>query len=268
MLYFVPTPVGNLKDITYRAVEVLSAADVIACEDTRHSVLLLGRYGIRKPLISYHKHNEREASEKIAEMLLGGKNVAVISDAGSPGISDPGGELVKLCVERGLEFTYLPGPNAFVPALVMSGESASRFCFIGFLPEKKSERERLLEAYAMLDCTLVVYAAPHDLSFVISELYRLLGERRACAVREISKIHEECVRFNLSEGYPAEPRGEFVLVVEGARPVKNADPLELIKTNVKLGLSLMDSVKAAAKELGVPKNELYKLAVENKDKLE
>ena len=163
MLYFVSTPVGNLKDLSLRAVEVLKSVDLIACEDTRTSLKLLNRYDIKKPLTAYHKFNETKAGEKHIEELKNGKNIAVITDAGTPVISDPGNVLTKLLVSEGLEYTVIPGATAFVPALILSGLDSSRFAFIGFLPDKKKDREELLSRYKNLDMTMIFYSAPHDL---------------------------------------------------------------------------------------------------------
>lgn len=260
MLYFVATPIGNLKDISYRAIETLQSVDVIACEDTRHSLSFLNAYSIKKQLISYHKFNETEAGEKIVQMLKDGKNVAVISDAGTPGISDPGSVLSKMLIENNLEFTVIPGANAFVPALIMSGFSTSRFTFIGFLPEKKKEKEALFEKYSLIDSSLIFYSAPHDIDDVVKTLFEYLGDRRAVAVREITKMFEERIEFNLKDGYNGERRGEFVVVVEGAKLTNEnlADPIEQIKMYIKLGMSKMDAIKQTAKEQSIAKNVLYK----------
>lgn len=268
MLYFVATPIGNLKDISYRAVETLQAVDVIACEDTRHSLSLLNAYSIKKPLMSFHKFNETEAGEKIVKMLLDGQNVAVITDAGTPGISDPGSVLCKLLIKNGLDFTVIPGANAFVPALIMSGFSTSRFAFIGFLPEKKKEREALFDKYSLIDASLIFYSAPHDIDDVVKVLFEYLGDRRAVAVREITKLFEERVPFNLKDGYNGEKRGEFVIVVEGANSDNQAqtDPIEQIKMYISLGMSKMDAIKQTAKEQNVAKNVLYKQFIDSEEK--
>lgn len=265
MLYIVATPIGNLKDITYRAVEILSSVDVIACEDTRHSLKLLSAYGIKKPLVAYHKFNEREESEKIKEMLLEGKNVALISDAGMPVISDPGNLLINVLNENCLEYTVIPGATAFATALVLSGFNPSRFTFIGFLPEKSSERKKLLNTYSNLDTTLIFYCAPHDVHKTVSALFESLGNRKACAVREITKLHESVKYFNLKDGYDEEPRGEYVIIVEGAQK-KETDYSELsieehIALYVNNGVEKKEAVKLVAKDRGVPKNEIYKHTV-------
>ncbi len=265
MLYFIATPIGNLKDISYRAVETLSIVDEIACEDTRHSLTLLSAYGVKKPLFAYHKFNEREECEKIIDKLKSGKNIAVISDAGMPVISDPGNILAKALKENGLEFTVIPGANAALSALVLSGFNADKFVFLGFLPEKKSDREDLLNEYKNLSATLILYSAPHDVKKDVATLYSVLGARNAAAVKEITKIHERAEFFNLKDGYTAEPKGEYVLIVEGA--VKGAEYAGLseeehINMYVNSGMDKKDALKRVAKERGVPKSLLYKYTIE------
>lgn len=267
MLYFVATPIGNLKDISFRAVETLKSVDEIACEDTRHSLTLLSAYDIKKPLFAYHKFNEREECERIIEKLQQGKNIAVISDAGMPVISDPGNVLVKALIENDLEFTVIPGANAALSALILSGFNAEHFCFLGFLPEKKSDRESLLNEYKTLSATLILYSAPHDVKKDIETLYSVLGERRAAAVKEITKIHEKAEFFNLKDGLPTEPKGEYVLIVEGAK--KNAEFIGLseeehINMYINGGMDKKEALKRVAKERGVPKSSLYKYTVKDK----
>ncbi len=264
MLYFVATPIGNLKDFSIRAKEVLESVDEIACEDTRHSLNLLNSYGIKKPLFAYHKFNEKEMSEKIVEKLKNGKNIAVISDAGMPVISDPGNILAKVLIENGLEFTVVPGASAFTSALVLSGLDSSKFAFLGFLPEKQSEKISLLEKYKDLDMTLIFYSAPHDIEKDCKILFSVLGERNAVAVKEITKIHEKSVRFNLKDGFcEKEPKGEFVLLVEGKM---KPDYLgltneELIDKYISEGLDKKEALKKVAKERKVAKSDLYKYTV-------
>ena len=261
MVYFVATPIGNLKDITLRALEVLRGADVIFCEDTRHSLKLLTAYDIKKPLLSCHKFNEREAAEKIISAAKEGKEVAVVSDAGMPVISDPGNVVCGALKEAGVSFTVIPGANAALSALILSALPAERFAFLGFLPDKAGERRTLLERYKNLDLTLIFHVAPQDLDRHISSVFECFGERRACAVREITKIHEEAVWFNLSEGLAGEKRGEYVIVVEGAK--ESANPLNALSERehilhyMSLGLDKKEALKAAAKDRGVSKSELY-----------
>ena len=262
MVQFVATPIGNLKDITLRALEALKAADVIFCEDTRHTLKLLSAYEIKKPLRSCHKFNEREAAEKIVELSREGKNVCIVSDAGMPVVSDPGREVCRILKEAGEKYTVIPGANAALCALVLSALPADTFTFIGFLPEKKGERLALLARYKTARETLLFHCAPQDVDSYISALYESLGERRACAVREITKLHEESVPFLLSEGIEGEKRGEYVLVVEGAKEAKN--PLcelpvrEHVKTYLDQGYDKKEALKLAARDRGVSKSELYK----------
>lgn len=265
-VYFVATPIGNLKDITLRALDVLRASDVIFCEDTRHSLKLLSAYDIKKPLFSCHKFNEREAAEKIAAAAKDGKRVAVISDAGMPVISDPGNTVCKILKDGGVEYTVIPGANAALSALVLSALPADRFAFVGFLPDKSGERKSVLEKYKNLDMTLIFHIAPQDIDRHISSIYQCFGERRACAVREITKLHEEAVSFNLSEGLSGEKRGEYVVIVEGAEKTEN--PLNALSEKEHIlhyiagGMDKKDAVKQAAKDRGVPKSEMYKFSLE------
>ncbi len=261
MLYFVGTPIGNLKDISLRALEVLKSVDEIACEDTRHSLGLLNAYEIKKPLFSYHKFNEREAGEKIIEKLKSGKSIAVITDAGMPVISDPGNILTQMLVENGLEFTVIPGACAFVSALVLSGLDSSRFCFLGFLPQKQSERIEFLQKYKALDMTLIFYSAPHDVKKDIETIYSVFGDRRAVAVKEITKLHESAQRFSLSQNLSKEPKGEYVLLVEGANYINDNLKLtekEHIELYISQGVDKKEALKKVAKERGVSKSSLYK----------
>lgn len=265
-VYFVSTPIGNLKDISLRALEVLKGADVIFCEDTRHSLKLLNAYDIKKPLFACHKFNEREAAEKIISAAAEGKEVAIISDAGMPVISDPGNVVCAALKEAGISYTVVPGANAALSALVLSAFSAERFAFLGFLPEKAGERNKLLAAYKNLPCTLIFHVAPQDLDRDIAYLYSVLGERRACAVREITKLHEEAVYFNLSEGFGGERRGEFVVLIEGAKNTENAlnelSEREHILHYMRQGMDKKEAVKQAAKDRGIPKSEMYKFSID------
>ena len=260
MLYFVSTPIGNLKDISYRAIEVLSSVDVIACEDTRTSLKLLNRYDIKKRLVAYHKFNEKTECEKIIAMIEDGLNVAVISDAGTPLVSDPGNALAKELHARGIAYTVVPGATAFTSALLLSGLDSDRFSFIGFLPEKKNEAEKLLAPY------INFYSAPHDLKKTISRLYEILGDREAAIVKEITKIHESVERIKLSQGTSEEePRGEYVIVVEGGKtqenPLNTLSIEEQIDLYVADGLTKMEAVKKVAKERGLKKSEVYKYTI-------
>ena len=264
MLYLVATPIGNLKDISLRALEVLKSVDEIACEDTRHSLTLLRAYEINKPLFSYHKFNERESGEKLIEKLKQGKNIALITDAGMPVVSDPGNILVKMLIENDLEYTIVPGACAFISALALSGLDASRFCFLGFLPQKTGERKEFLEKYKNLEATLIFYSAPHDVVKDVETLYSVFGDRNAVAVKEITKLHEKVERFNLKDGYPSQPKGEYVLLVEGGSKEdenKELSNKQLIDLYISQGLDKKDALKKVAKERNIPKSELYKLTI-------
>jgi len=263
VLYLVPTPVGNLEDMTPRAVRMLAEADFIACEDTRTSLPLLRRYGVSKPLVAYHAFNEKGKTEALLERLLSGENGALISDAGTPGISDPGYQLIRRCIDEGIEISALPGPTAFVPALVLSGLPPYPFLFYGFLPDKQGERERAILSAAALPWTLVFYVSPHKAEKHLLHLLELLGDRKAALVREISKIYEEARRGTLS--YLAESvregvKGELVLVVEGAAGERERTDLpdwrERAKTLAANGVSSREVVKILAEEYSVSKNEV------------
>ncbi len=266
MIYFVATPIGNLKDISLRALETLKAVDEIFCEDTRHTLKLLNAYDIKKPLIACHKFNEASAAEKIIASARAGKQIAVLSDAGMPVISDPGGVVCARLKSEGIAYTVIPGANAFLSALVLSAFPSARFAFIGFLPDKKGERERLLSRYKNCDLTLCFHVAPQDVDGHISSMYAIFGDRRACAVREITKLHEEAVNFTLAQGLAGEKRGEYVIIVEGAaeeeNPLNALPAQEHIKHYMELGMDKKEALKQAAKDRGVPKSELYKFTVD------
>lgn len=266
MIYFVATPIGNLKDISLRALEVLRSVDEIYCEDTRHTIKLLNAYEIKKPLIACHKFNEKDAAEKIIACSREGRSAAIVSDAGMPVISDPGNVVCKALTQAGVEYTVIPGANAFLSALVLSALPADRFAFIGFLPDKERDRKALLERYKCLDLTLCFHVAPQDVDRHISSIYSVFGDRRACAVREITKLHEEILHFNLKDGLPGEKRGEFVLIVEGAtqteNPLNSLSEKEHILFYIEQGMDKKEALKAAARDRGVSKSELYKFALD------
>ncbi len=269
MVYFVSTPIGNLGDITLRAIEVLKSVDIIACEDTRHSLPLLNKYDVKKRLLSYQKFNEAEVSAKIIEKLKEGKTIAVISDAGTPVLSDPGGVLVKALLKENLPFTVVPGANALLPALILSGLNSGNFCFIGFLPEKTSECEKLLSAYKFVPGSLVFYTAPHDFKKTVQTLYNAFGNRKAVAVKEITKMYESRYEFYLGETPEVDLRGEFVIVVDGYYETESFEGVSVLE-HVKLyeadGMKKMDAVKRVAKERGISKSELYKMVIEEENK--
>jgi 16S rRNA (cytidine1402-2'-O)-methyltransferase len=258
-LTLVPTPIGNLEDVTLRALRVLKAADLIACEDTRTSGVFLRRYGIAKPLVSLHLHNEKERTEELLAVLEEGKNVTVISDAGTPGISDPGYLLFRKALDRGYKVDVLPGPSALLPAVILSGLPPHPFLFYGFPPEKPGQRKKLFALLAPQPYTMVFYVSPHKANRQIEEMIEFWGDRKAALVREISKIYQESIRgalseitFRLTEGI----KGEMVLVVEGV-PTSNRD-LEAWKERAAEMANEGYSVKTIAQEItqnhDVPKN--------------
>ncbi len=264
MLYFVSTPIGNLKDISSRALQTLNEVDLIACEDTRHSIKLLDFYGIKKPLISYHKYNEKERLNEILTLLNEGKNIAVISDAGTPVISDPGNVLTCFLRENGVNYTVIPGATAFTPALILSGLSAHRFTFIGFLPEKLKDKEELLSDFKNVKSTLIFYSAPHDVNKDLSFLYEKLGDRKVSVVKEITKIHETVYLGTLKDIKIDNPKGEFVIVVEGNTGENKGFLLteeEHVNLYISRGFSKKEAIKKVAEERGINKNQLYKYTI-------
>lgn len=262
-LYIVGTPIGNLGDLSPRAAEVLRTADVIACEDTRHSRPLLMHIGAKGRTVAYHKFNEQECARKIADIVREGKNVALITDAGMPSVSDPGAEVVALCVREGVEVESVPGPSAVTTAVALSGVKGKGFVFLGFLPEKQSERKLAVERAARACLPIVIYAAPHDVKRLAAELGEVLGDRRVCAVREMTKLHESVVWSSLLS-FECEERGEIVLVIEGAEE-ENAllalSPEEHLAAYISSGMDKKEAVKRVAAERGVPKNDIYKLTL-------
>ncbi len=269
-LYLCATPIGNLGDVSARCLEVLSSADLIAAEDTRRTLQLLNHFGITKPLTSYHEHNKREKGGYIISLLKDGKNVALVSDAGTPAISDPGEDMVKLCIENGIEVTSVPGPVAAVNALILSGLNASRFAFEGFLSVNKRHRHEHLESIKNDTRTLIFYEAPHKLKNTIADMQASFGgERRIALARELTKIHEEVMRCTLDEAaayYEGNaPRGEYVIVVEGAAEKENdtenewedVPVKEHVERYIAQGMTVKDAVKAAAADRGVPKRDVY-----------
>lgn len=271
MLYLVPTPIGNLGDISQRCRETLETADFIAAEDTRVSLKLLNHLGIKKPLVSYYEHNRAESGPKILERLLAGETCALVSDAGSPAISDPGEDLVALCAQNGVTVSAIPGPCAVITALSISGLPTGRFTFEGFLSTNKKSRLDHLQSLTAEQRTMIFYEAPHKLVNTLQDLLAAFGpDRRISLCRELTKLHEEVLRTTLqgaADYYRDQaPRGEYVLVLEGAAPSKEPettleDALALVEAKMAQGLSRKDAVKQAAKETGFPKNALYEAAV-------
>lgn len=265
-LYIVGTPIGNLKDITYRAVETLASVDMIACEDTRHTSVLLKHYGISKPLVSYYKQKEKSASEKIVAELEKGKNVALVTDAGMPCVSDPGAILVKECRERGIRIESVPGPSAVVTAMSVSGITDGRFAFIGFLPDKNAERRELLKEISGYGIPLIFYIAPHDLKKTVAELYNAFGDRNVTVVKELTKIHESVYKGTLSNVEIEDERGEFVLIVEPAEEAgEKADPAEALEELLASGVSPAEAARRVALKCNLNRNAVYALALKLKD---
>lgn len=267
-LYLVATPIGNLADISERALKVLSEVDFVAAEDTRNSGLLLSRYGISKPMISYFEHNKRERGEIIAEKLLAGESCALITDAGTPAISDPGEDIVRLCAEKDIPVTSIPGACAAVTALTLSGLATGRFAFEGFLSTAKNERRTRFTSLASEQRTMIFYEAPHRLKTTLADMASYFdGERRITLCRELTKLNEEVVRTTIAEAIAyyeeKEPRGEYVLIVEGCPEGKSAgeeypaDITEHVGQLIAGGMSKMDAIKACAKARGVPKSTVY-----------
>lgn len=261
MLFIVATPIGNLKEITIRAKETLQNVDYILCEDTRTSGVLLKELGISKHLVAYHKFNEKQQLEKIITDLKNDKDIALISDAGMPCISDPGAILVNELIKQKLPYTVISGPSAFVNAFVLSGFSAP-FTFFGFLPSKPSEKRELLKEIKDYKTTLIFYSSPYDLKKDIEDLYNVLGDRKICVVRELTKIYEEVVFSTLKEGYNGTLKGEFVLLVEKAQdsfnPLNNLSVEEHLDFYLNLGYKKQDAIEIVAKERNMKKNEVYK----------
>ena len=268
VLTLVGTPIGNLSDLSPRAVQALESCDFIAAEDTRVTLGLLTHFGIKKPLVSYFEHNKRERGEQIAARLEAGENAVLVTDAGMPAISDPGEDLVALCHERGIPVGVVPGPSAVVTALAVSGLPSGRFTFEGFLSMNKRGRQEHLDSLKQERRTMVFYEAPHKLPSTLEDLYAAFGDRRIAMVRELTKIHEEVIRTTLAQAAcrfrQETPRGEFVLVVEGAAPPAPAEvtpeqAAELAAGYMAQGLSASEAAKRAASETGVKKGEIYRL---------
>ena len=270
ILYVVGTPIGNLGDISPRALETLANCDFIAAEDTRVTLKLLNRFEIKKPMVSYFEHNRFERGPVIAERILSGESCALVTDAGMPAISDPGEDLVKLCIEKGIKIESVPGPCAFTTALAISGMPSKRFSFEGFLPVEKSERKEHISWLIGETRTMIFYEAPHKISQTLSDLYNALGDREIAIVREITKIHEEVIKTTLSEAsakYSKEAiKGELVLIIRGADPEKKEQmtveqAAEYAMKLVEKGESKTQAAKLAAKESGLKKGDIYKILI-------
>ena len=278
-LYIVATPIGNLEDITQRARRVLGEVDVVACEDTRRTRVLLNHFGIKTKTFSYHEHNERERAQQICKLLLAGKSVALVSDAGTPLINDPGFRVANAAIELKLPVVPIPGPTALITALVASGLPSEQFFFAGFLPSRANARRQKLEELSAIPATLVLYEAPHRIVATLMDALEVLGNRQAAVARELTKIHEAIIRGSLRElieriGAISVVRGEIVLIISGA--AVDETPSTVASTSRRLiervreleteGLEAKAALKQAARELGMKRDEAYRLAVAQKNR--
>ena len=266
-LYLVATPIGNLADLSERALKVLSEVDFVAAEDTRNSGLLLSRFGISKPFVSYYEHNKRERGEYIVSRLKNGESCALVTDAGMPAISDPGEDIVRLCAEVGVPVTAVPGCCAAVTALALSALATGRFAFEGFITTNRHDRRERLTALKYEERTMIFYEAPHKLRQTLDDILEFMGDRKITLCREMTKLNEEIIRTTVSEAVELyrekNPKGEYVLVLEGGIKEDKADefpadPEEHVKMYESQGMKRMDAIKAAAKDRGVSKGVLYK----------
>ncbi|MDE5864611.1 MAG: 16S rRNA (cytidine(1402)-2'-O)-methyltransferase [Lachnospiraceae bacterium] len=276
-LYICATPIGNLEDITLRVLRILKEVDLIAAEDTRNSIRLLNHFEIKTPMTSYHEYNRYDKAAKLVQKLQQGANVALITDAGTPAISDPGEELVRQCLEAGIEVTSLPGPSAFVTALTISGKATRRFCFEAFLPYDRKERRQVLEELKKETRTILIYEAPHKLKKTLQDLYETLGDRPISLCRELTKKYETNFRTTLEGAIryyeEEEPRGEFVLVIEGARRevIREEELRDVLAMSVpehvalyeNQGMDRKEAMKQAARDRGVGKREIYQALLES-----
>lgn len=276
-LYLVATPIGNLEDITLRALRVLKEVSLIACEDTRHTRKLLDHFGIQKPTISYHEHNEQARAQELTGRLLKGESIALVTDAGTPGISDPAYRVVVSAIEQGIQVIPIPGATALIGGLIASGLPTDAFLFVGFLPAKRNARREKLESLRAVCETLVFYEAPHRIKETLLEAETILGDRQASLAREITKLYEQFLRGRLSEisAQLQEPRGEMTLVIAGANEEEEAQPLPLTESLalqlarlIEAGSSRNDALKQIAKMRGLSKKEAYRLLLEEKDNAE
>lgn len=265
-IYLVATPIGNLEDITFRAIKTLKEVDLIAAEDTRHTVQLLNHFEISKPMISYHRHNEDVKTEGLIEEVLQGKNIAIVTDAGTPGISDPGEQIVREAIKNEIEVIPIPGACALINSLIVSGISTKEFSFYGFLPLNKKNRKETLSRIARENKTVILYEAPHKLQKTLDDILNNVGDIQACAVRELTKIHEEKLYGKISELIEKckEPKGEFVIILD-LNQKEDASEIDFTQMSLqehyafyeKLGLDKKEIIKQIAKDMDVPKNEIY-----------
>ncbi len=274
-LFLVATPIGNLQDITFRAINTLKEVELIAAEDTRQTIKLLNHFEIKKPLVSYYEHNKIVKGNYLVEQLQQGKNIALVSDAGTPGISDPGEDLVKLCIENDIKVTMIPGPVAAVTGMVISGLPTGRFVFEGFLPMNKRTRQERLKQLKDETRTIIFYEAPHKLPYTLKDMYNVWGERKIALARELTKHYEEVIRCNLSEAaerYQIEaPKGEFVVIIEGQdeqvlqeiEKDKYADISieDHVERYIQQGLMKKEAIKKVAEDRGLNKRDIYNLVM-------
>jgi 16S rRNA (cytidine1402-2'-O)-methyltransferase len=280
-LYIVSTPIGNLEDITHRALRILREVDMIACEDTRHTRKLLNHFGIDRRTISYHEHNEAERAGELCELLLAGQSVALVSDAGTPLVSDPGFRLVNTATDKGINVVPVPGATAIIAALSASGLASDQFLFAGFLPARANPRKAKLEELRALNATLILYEAPHRIAATLRDARDVLGNRQAVVARELTKLHEEFVRGTLDELAQAftdsmKARGEIVLMISGAGPGDQLEPelhqsseTSFVETMDRLqrdGLDEKTALKKAARQLGLKRDEAYRMLVAQKNR--
>ncbi|MBZ2175058.1 16S rRNA (cytidine(1402)-2'-O)-methyltransferase [Schnuerera sp. xch1] len=271
MLYVCPTPIGNLEDITIRALKVLEEVDLIAAEDTRHTIKLLNHYQIKKTLISYHEHNKKVKGEQLLDKLKSGKQIAIVTDAGMPGISDPGEDIIKLCIKNDIRVIVLPGATASITALVGSGLPTDRFVFEGFLSSKSKDRIKELKRLKNEERTIILYEAPHRIKALLRDMFKVFGDRKISISRELTKIYEETFRGTIHEAKERfdneKPKGEFVLIIEGTEMERediyqNISIKEHIKIYLDEGFTKKDAIKKVAKERNISKNLVYKESID------
>lgn len=274
-LYLCGTPIGNLEDMTLRAIRILREVDLIAAEDTRQTIKLLNHYGIKKPMISYHEHNRYERGIEIVKRIKSGQNVAVVTDAGMPGISDPGEDIAKLCIDEGIDIEVIPGPTASITALVLSGLPTSKFVFEGFLSREGKERKKQMEYLNYETKTVIIYESPYRVKSTLADLYKNLGNRKIAICRELTKKFEEVIRTDLENSMNLyednEPKGEFVIILEGKdeaeieeEKIKEWDKLSVndhIDMYLEKGMTKKEAMKMVAKDRGISKRDVYKYTI-------
>ena len=272
-LYLVATPIGNLSDMSKRALDVLNSVDFVAAEDTRNTLKLFNKFDIKKPMVSYFEHNKRERGEYIVSRIAAGENCALVTDAGTPAISDPGEDIVKLCAEKGIDVVPIPGACAFVQVLIVSGLDTGRFSFEGFLSVNKPQRKKHLEEIKNQTQTLIFYEAPHKLRKTLKDLLESLGDRKISLCRELTKMYEQVIRTTISGAIAhfeeTEPKGEFVLVIEGYKPqeeekeLSKEEILQMVEKLIEEGVSKKDAIKEVSVKASLPKREVYQMVVES-----